>query len=105
MIEAKMRIDSLQFEKTNVEQKGQTKSMQKNYQLKEADQIIEELTNTLQKRENEMKIALAENEKLMERCRKLDAAYLASQNMNKQIKGEFSEQLVEAENRIKLTQD
>lgn len=50
-----------------------TKSIQKTHQLKEADQIIEELTATLQRRENEMKIALGENDKLMDRYRKLEA--------------------------------
>ena len=67
-----MRIDSLQFEKSSIETKGRTKGVHNQHQLKEADQIIEELTQALQRRESEMKIALNENEKLMERYRKLD---------------------------------
>ena len=68
-----MRIDSLQFEKSSIETKGNAKGAHNQHQLKEADQIIEELTQALQRREGEMKIALHENEQLMERYRKLDA--------------------------------
>lgn len=86
-----MRIDSLQFEKNNIETKGNTKTVQKSHQLKEADQIIEELTQTLQRRESEMRTALTENERLMDRYRKLEAMLVASQNMNEEMKGQFND--------------
>lgn len=91
LIEAKMRIDSLQFEKSSIETKGKTKTVQKSNQLKEADQIIEELTETLQRRESEMRAALNENEKLMDRYRKLEAMLVATQNMNEEMKVQFND--------------
>ena len=63
----------------------------KSHQLKEADQIIEELTTTLQSRESEMKIALEENDKLMDRYRKLEAELQASHWANKEMKGQFDD--------------
>ena len=105
LIDAKMRIDSLQFEKSSIETKGQSKTSMKKHQLKEADQIIEELTNTLQQREKEMTIALEENDKLMDRYRMLEAELQSSHQTNKSMKGHFDDQILNAENRIKLTQD
>ena len=100
-----MRIDSLQFEKTSIVTKDKTNSVHKTHQLKEADQIIEELTSTLQRRENEMKIALDENDKLMDRYRKLEAELQASHQSNTMLRDQFDDQIENAENRIKLTQE
>ena len=86
-----MRIDSLQFEKSSIETKGRSKTVKNDTQLKEADQIIEELTNTLQQRETEMQMALDENEKLMERYRRLEAELQASYQINKSMKGQFDD--------------
>ena len=60
-------------EKKEFESKGRTKTVKNQDQLKEADQVIEELTETLQRRENEMRLALSENDKLMDRYKKLEA--------------------------------
>lgn len=100
-----MRIDSLAFEKNSVETKGNSKNEKNNYQLKEADQIIEELTNSLQSREAEMKIALSENDKLMDRYRKLENELVGAHNAVVLLKGQHNDEIENAENRIKLTQE
>lgn len=52
-----------------------------------------------------MKIALEENDKLMDRYRKVEAELQASHWVNKEMKGQFDEKLNDAQNRVKLTQD
>ena len=52
-----------------------------------------------------MKIALGENDKLMDRYRKLEAELQASHQSNTMLKDQFDDQLENAENRIKLTQE
>jgi len=85
--------------------KDQSKTAKSSHQLKEADQIIEELTSTLQRRESEMQLALDENDKLMQRYRILENELRLSYESNLQLRGHFTEEMENAELRIKLTQD
>ena len=63
------------------------------------------ISDMQQRRENEMKIALDENDKLMDRYRKLEAELQASQHSNTMLRDQFDDQIENAENRIKLTQE
>ena len=52
-----------------------------------------------------MAIALNENEQLMERYRKLESELQASLRANADLKGRHTDEMLNAENRIKLTQE
>ena len=52
-----------------------------------------------------MAIALNENEQLMERYRKLENELQASLRMNADLKGRHTDEMLNAENRIKLMQE
>ena len=58
-------MDSLQFEKGNMLEQNKEKRASETNSLREADQIISELSIALKRREMEMKLALDENVKLM----------------------------------------
>jgi len=52
-----------------------------------------------------MQIALDENEKLMDRYRKLEHELTSAHQLNVILKGQHSDEIINAENRIKLTQE
>ena len=105
LIDAKMRMDGMRFDQKASEGVNKENVSRSNFQLKEADQIIEELTNTLQRRESEMAVALSENEQLMERYRKLENELQMCRQTVKDLKGRHTDEMINAENRIKLTQE
>ena len=67
MLEAKTKVENLKNLKQGLEEKGRQTHVSERQNLKEADQIIKELTSALQKREEEMKYSMEENRKLMKR--------------------------------------
>ena len=60
-------MENLKSEKSGLEERGRANQATERNNMKEADQVIKELTNALKKREDEMKISLDENRKLMEK--------------------------------------
>ena len=65
MAEAKSKIDGLKNEKSGLEERGRQNNFTERQNLKEADQVIKELTNALKEREQEMSISLEENRRIM----------------------------------------
>ena len=65
LAEAKSKIDGLKNEKSGLEERGRQNNFTERQNLKEADQVIKELTNALKEREQEMSISLEENRRIM----------------------------------------
>ena len=105
LIDAKVRVGSLQFEKGNMVEQDREKRATESHSLREADQMISELTTALKRREAEMKIALDENVKLMHRYAQLEEVLQQKQVYIDSMQQQFQAELEERDIRLKQTQE
>ena len=65
LAEMRQKVGGLKNEKGALEETVNEKKLNNDSKLKEADSLIRELTETLKRRETEMRLALEENQKLL----------------------------------------
>ena len=75
LMEAKVKMDNLRFEKSNMQELNNEKRQMEANSMRESDQVIQELSAALKRRELEMQGALDENSKLMHSFNELEAEY------------------------------